>query len=281
MGALILCGLAQDTPITAKWSAPPLACASILGSTDSVTVTDAATRHSLRARLREIVAACNVGDRLASERDLSVQLGVARMTLRRAVDSLVAEGIVERRHGSGTYVTPQPFVRLLGLTSFSQDMRDRGLVPSSKLLAFRTMPADAALAAQLRIPVGDPVIRFTRLRLASGDPMALETVWVPQVFVPGLTESDLGGSLYELLASRYRIITGAAKVSIEPMNPEERVRELLALAEGQACLRIRMVDSDTRGRVIMIANCVYRGDRYQLTADISGAAFSSAQARRA
>lgn len=203
------------------------------------------------------------------------------MTLRRAVDSLVAEGIVERRHGSGTYVTPQPFVRLLGLTSFSQDMRDRGLAPSSRLLAFRAAPADGAIAAQLRIAVGDDVISFTRLRLASGDPMAVETVWIPRKFVPGLADADLGGSLYELLADRYRIVTGAAKVSIEPILPDSRIRELLAIAQDQACLRIRMVDSDTRGRVIMIANCVYRGDRYQLTADISGAAFSSVQARRA
>lgn len=243
--------------------------------------TEAPTRHSLRARLRELVAAANVGDRLPSERDLSTRWGVARMTLRRAVDALVAEGIVERRHGSGTYVTPQPFVRLLGLTSFSQDMRDRGLVPSSRLLAFRVHGADTGLAGQLRIPIGDPVLSFTRLRLASGDAMAVETVWIPQKLVPGLGGSDLGGSLYELLADRYRIATGAAKVSIEPVLPEPRIRELLAIDEEQACLRIRMVDSDTRGRVIMIANCVYRGDRYQLTADISGAAFSSSQARRA
>lgn len=242
---------------------------------------EASTRHSLRAQLRELVASASVGDRLPGERELSARWGVARMTLRRAVDSLVSEGIVERRHGSGTYVTPQPFVRLLGLTSFSQDMRDRGLVPSSRLLAFRTVPADGPLAAQLRIPVGDPVLSFTRLRLASGDAMAVETVWIPQVLVPGLADGDLDGSLYELLADRYRIVTGAAKVSIEPVLPEPRIRELLKTAEDQACLRIRMVDSDNRGRVIMIANCVYRGDRYQLTADISGAAFSSVQARRA
>ncbi len=243
------------------------------------------SRHALRAQLRELVAVANVGDRLPSERDLSERWGVARMTLRRAVDSLVSEGIVERRHGSGTYVTPQPFARLLGLTSFSQDMRDRGLAPSSRLLAFRALPADATLAAQLRIPVGDEVLSFTRLRLASHDPMAVETVWLPARFVPGLEQTELDGSLYELLSDRYRIITGAAKVSIEPVMPEPRIRELLAIASDQACLRIRMIDSDVRGRIIMIANCIYRGDRYQLSADISGAAFTAnrttTRARRA
>jgi GntR family transcriptional regulator len=92
--------------------------------------------------------------------------------------------------------------------------------------------------------------------------------------VPGLAERDLDGSLYEVLASRYRITTGAAKVTIEPVLPDPRVRSQLGIPADQACLRLRMVDSDTRGRVIMVANCVYRGDKYQLIADVSGAAFA-------
>nr|WP_246318444.1 GntR family transcriptional regulator [Leifsonia psychrotolerans] len=233
----------------------------------------------MRAELRELVAEASVGDRLPGERDLSIRWGVARMTIRRAVDTLVTEGLVERRHGSGTYVTPQPFVRLLGLTSFSQDMRARGLVPGSRMLAFRITDADAGIAAQLQVPIGTRVVSFARLRLASGEAMAVETVWIPESLVPGLTSADLDGSLYELLAARHGIVTGSAQVSIEPMLPDARVRELLTLAEGQACLRIRMVDSDSRGHVIMIASCCYRGDKYQLTADISGGAFTVVQSK--
>jgi len=246
-----------------------------------VDISEESTRHTLRARLRELIAAVSVGDRLPSERDLSLRWGVARMTIRRALDSLIAEGLVERRHGSGTYVTPQPFVRLLGLTSFSQDMRARGLTPGSRLLAFRVTPADGTIAAQLRIPEGSRVVCFTRLRLANTEAMAVETVWIPEALVPGMVGADLGGSLYELLTNRYRITTGAATVSIEPVLPDARVRELLTIAEDQACLRIRMVDSDSRGRVIMIANCFYRGDKYQLSATISGAAFATEHARSA
>lgn len=239
------------------------------------------TRHALRARLREWIAASRVGDRLPSERELSLRWGVARMTIRHATDALVAEGLVERRHGSGTYVIPQPLVRLLGLTSFTQDMRERGLDPSSRLLAFQAFGADGSVATQLRIQAGDRVINFTRLRLGSGEAMAVETVWIPALLVPGIGPDDLGGSLYELLARRYRIIPGSASVTIEPVLPDTGTRELLTISPEQPCLRLRMIDSDTRGRVIMIANCVYRGDKYQLSADISGAAFSSVQARRA
>jgi GntR family transcriptional regulator len=197
------------------------------------------------------------------------------------MDALVAEGLVERRHGSGTYVVPRPFARVLGLTSFTQDMAARGLVAESRVLDFETTTADATIAGRLRVPVGDPVIRFTRLRYGSGDAMAVETTWIPAGLVPGLRPEDLDGSLYELLARRYRIVPGAARVTIEPINPDPETRRLLTIPAGQACLRLHMLDADLRGRVIMVASCVYRGDKYQLSADITGAAFTAASERRA
>ncbi len=242
---------------------------------------EAPTSLALRARLRELVSTARVGDRLPSERQLSARCGAARMTVRRAMDGLIAEGLVERRHGSGTYVVPQPFVRLLGLTSFTQDMRERGMTAGSRVLAFDAGPADGNLAGRLRVPVGASVVRFTRLRLADDEPMAVETVWIPAALVPGLSAADLGGSLYELLASRYRVLTGSASVAIEPVLADEGSRDVLGIAPDQPCLRVRMVDADPRGRVIMVADCVYRGDRYQLHAAVSGAAFAAAQERRA
>jgi GntR family transcriptional regulator len=238
-------------------------------------------RHALRARLRDLVATARVGDRLPSERELSLRWGVARMTVRHAMDALVAEGLVERRHGSGTYVVPRPFARVLGLTSFTQDMAERGLVAGSRLLQFGVIAADASLAADLRTGIGDRILTFTRLRSGSGEAMAVETVWIRAALVPGLRPEDLDGSLYALLAGRYRIVTGAARVRIEPVIPDPETRELLTIAADQACLRIRMVDEDTRGRVIMLASCVYRGDKYQLSADVTRVAFAPTQHRRA
>jgi GntR family transcriptional regulator len=220
-----------------------------------------------------MVAASRVGDRLPSERQLSERWGTARMTIRRATDVLIREGLVERRHGSGTFVAPRPFARLLGLTSFTQDMHERGLVPGSRLLAFDEVPADGSIAKRLRITAGERTLRFTRLRLADGEPMAVETVWIPAGIVGGLRPADLTGSLYELLADRHGLVMGSASVAIQPILPDVATREHLAIPADQACLRLHMVDRDARGRVIMIADCVYRGDRYQLSAEISGAAF--------
>ena len=241
---------------------------------------DVPLHHALRSRLRELIADARAGDRLPSERALSERWGVARMTVRSATDALVAEGLVERRHGSGTYVLPQPFVRFLGLTSFTQDMRDRGLVPSSRLLAFDDLVADTGLAEALRIAPGDRIVRFTRLRLGSDVPMAVETTWIASALVPGLRPSHLDGSLYELLARRYRLAPGSASVTIEPVLPDLSTRRHLGIPARQACLRLRMTDSDARGRVMMIADCVYRGDRYQLGASVPSGTAPTLQARR-
>jgi GntR family transcriptional regulator len=239
---------------------------------------DEVTRQELRARLRELIAASRPGDRLPSERALSQRWGAARMTVRHATDALIAEGLVARRHGSGTYVLPQPVLRFLGLTSFTHDMRERGLLPSSRLLDFAVEPADGPTAATLRIPVGDPVHRFTRLRSGSGEPMAIEAVCLPSALVPGLGPTDLDGSLNELLAARYRVVPGSARMTIEPVVPDAAARRLLTIPATQACLRLRMAYVDPRGRVLMTADCLYRGDRYQLSADISGAALTAGTA---
>lgn len=226
-------------------------------------------------RLRDLVQHRDPGSRIPSERDLAASWGVARMTLRRAVDVLVTEGILERRHGSGTYVLPRPAVRLLGLTSFTTDMRERGMVPSSRLLVFSHGPASEALAHELHVPSGSEVVSFSRLRLADDLPMAVETVWVPRRLVPGLTGRDLDHSFYALLARRYGTVPQSAEVSIEPAMPSDRVREHLAMPDGEPCLRIRVTSRDARTKVFMYSVGHYRADRYQLRAEILAGAFAA------
>jgi GntR family transcriptional regulator len=232
------------------------------------------TRQDLRALLRELIANTRPGERLPSERALSLRWNAARMTVRHATDSLVEEGLVVRRRGSGTYVLPPPLVRFLGLTSFSQDMRDRGLTPSSRILEFELADADRVSATRLGIEMGTPVQRFTRLRCGSDEPMAIETVWISAERVPGLTPTDLEGSLYELLSSRYGLVPGSADVTIEPQLPDAKTRRLLDITASQACLLVRMTDADPKGSVMMVADCIYRGDRYQLSAHVPARVFA-------
>ena len=235
-----------------------------------ITSSKAPTRALLRCRLRDLVSELQAGKRLPSERDLAAEWGVARMTLRAAVDALVPGGLLVRGHGAGTFVAFRPVLRLLGLTSFSQDMRSRGLEPSSRVLSFRVIDADANLADRLQISTGSPVFTVTRLRLVGGEPIAIESVRIPVEDARNLTAADLEGSLYEVLASRYKIVANAASVLIEPTLADERSRSLLGIDASQACLRLRMVDADRTGRIVMLASCLYRGDKYQLRAEVTG-----------
>jgi GntR family transcriptional regulator len=233
------------------------------------------TRDLLRGRLRDLIAELGPGRRLPSERDLSAEWGVARMTLRGAVDELVVEGLLERRHGSGTYIVFSPVLRVIGLTSFTHDMLSRGIQPSSRVLDFRTITADDALAAQLRIAVGSPTFWISRLRLGNGEPVAIESVRIPVSYAPQLTLDDLEGSLYKVLAAKHGLVASAASMRIEPILPDPASAELLGIGADQACLRVRMVDTDRTGRIVMLATCVYRGDKYQLRAEVSGSAGES------
>src|SRR5690606_3763977 len=130
------------------------------------------------------------GEPLPAERDLARDLGVARMTLRRAVDALVDRQVLVRRQGAGTFVAaPKPAHRLAA-NSFSADMRARGLRPGSRTLSSERRPAGVVLAALLEIPPGAAVLHVRRLRLADDEPMALEDLHVPADLVPGLTGED-------------------------------------------------------------------------------------------
>ena len=229
--------------------------------------------HNLRIGLLDLIESTGVGDRLPSERELAARWGVARMTVRKAIERLIQEGRLERRHGSGTYTVQAPYARLFRLASFAEDMRQRGLTPSSKLLQLRKLHAGAEAAGRLQIPVGEAIFRFTRLRLADGQPMALETVLIPVAHVPDLSAEDLAGSIYDVLRDRHGIIPASARITINPVLPDSRSAAALGIPPSQACLRIDTTDLDNRSRTIMVADCLYRGDRYQLTIDLAAPAF--------
>ena len=177
-----------------------------------------------------------------------------------------------RRHGSGTYIVFSPVLRVIGLTSFTHDMRSRGIEPSSRILDFRTITADDALATRLRISVGSPDFWISRLRLGNDEPVAIESVCIPVSYAPQLTHDDLEGSLYEVLAARHSLVASAASMRIEPILPDPASADLLGIGAEQACLHVRMVDTDRSGRVVMLATCLYRGDKYQFRAEVSGTA---------
>lgn len=120
----------------------------------------------------------SAGDAIPSERDLADQFGVSRMTVRRAIDSLVADAVLARRQGSGTYVAQPKMDVQARMTSFTEEMRQRGMIPGSRLIRAEQLLATPDVAAWLGISIHDRVHFVHRVRLADGVPMAVEKTWV-------------------------------------------------------------------------------------------------------
>src|SRR5256885_6276874 len=213
--------------------------------------------------------ALQVGTAIPSERQLTTELGVARLTLRAALDELVRDGYLDRRHGSGTYVTEPKIAQPLTLTSFSDDMRRRGMTPGSRTLELTTTPAGARLAHRLGVSPEARLVRVKRLRLADSKPMAMEVLHVPEALVPGLSRADFQDhSFYELLRERYGIIIATGTQSIEPTVTSEEESEVLGVPlHTPALLFERTTVSESR-RTVEFVRSIYRGDRYRLVADL-------------
>ncbi|MEP9380850.1 GntR family transcriptional regulator [Nocardioides sp. KR10-350] len=226
-------------------------------------------RQRVRERLEELVAQLGAGDPLPAERLLASELGVARMTLRRALDDLVVEGRLVRRRGAGTFVAGGKVTQQLTATSFSDDMRARGLTPGSRTLGSRRLRAGLMLAGVLAVPPETEVLVVRRLRLADGAPMALEDLHVPTIAVPGLSGEDLdGASFYELLRERYEDPVVAGTQTVEPALADAETAALLDVPVGDPVFRFERTSRARSGRVIEFVRSTYRGDRYRLVVDI-------------
>jgi len=210
---------------------------------------------------------------LPGERELAQRCGVSRMTVRHAIEHLMARRLVERRHGAGTFVRRPAPAQPLMASSFHEDMRRRGMEPSSRLLWWDTVVADLELAEHLEMAGGERVLRVCRVRLADDEPMTLETLHTPCDRVPGLTGHDLDGdvSFYQILATRYRRRIATGKQSVAPVVLAARDAELLGVPSGRPALRFVRTSRDQRGEVVERVESLARGDRYLIEVDITPA----------
>lgn len=225
-------------------------------------------RQTVRRELLAMLDGLDVGDALPSERRLAAELGVSRPTLRQAIDGLVADGLLDRRHGSGTYVAEPRIAVSLTMTSFTEDMIRRGMKPGGRVLSFRTETAGARIGRRLALSPVEEVFTIRRLRLADGATMAIETLYLPRSLLPGLRRQDLEGrSFYDLLRGNGIVIASGTE-TIEPtVTTAEEAAELGVPVHTPAFLFER-VTKDEDGRPLEYVRSVYRGDRYRLELDL-------------
>jgi GntR family transcriptional regulator len=200
---------------------------------------------------------------IPSERELMTTYDVSRATVRKAIDNLVAGGLLHRIQGKGTFVARPRVESRLHLASFSQDMLRRGLTPSTRLLRVDEERPPPEVVKALRLGARGTAWRIDRVRLADGQPMAIEQGWYPRSLLPDLDTEDLTGSLYTLFAERYGIVIDAAEQTLWGEAAEGATARRLEAPVHTPLLVFRRLSS-AGGRPVEYVVSRYRGDRYQV-----------------
>lgn len=205
---------------------------------------------------------------LPAERDIATEFGVSRITVRKAVDGLVADGMLTRRQGAGTFVGGRVEKQFSKLTSFSEDMAARGRTARSEWILQTETSVNSDESLTLGLSPGSRVFRFHRIRYADDQPMALEYSTVPGFGLPGLV---VGVSLYAALeAAGHRPVRALQRLRAVLFDPEQA--QLLGIAAGAPGLFIERRGFLEDGRAIEMTRSWYRGDAYDFVAELNASA---------
>lgn len=220
-------------------------------------------KHILvREYVRSLVVAAEPGTPAPSERDLAERFGVARMTVRHAIDALVAQGLVERIAGRGTFVAKPVIDLQMRLSSYTEEMERRGKRPESRTLLARRESAGPGVARALEVEEGTPIAHWQRLRLADNEPMAIQHVYLSLEQFPRFLDEALPSSLYFWLADQSLTPTWGEDSVMAGLVTDEDA-QMLEIDPGSPVLHISR-RSFCNDRAIEVTRSVYRADRYTL-----------------
>ena len=210
------------------------------------------------------------GDRLPSEDELAEGFKVSKITVRQALRELAQIGHIRREQGRGTFVQRPPlFEGPRQLTSFSEEMRRQGVQASSAVLEQGIVPASADVASTLGIPEDEPVFRLRRLRLADGDPMGVQTAYIPARLVPRIEDIEFSrSSLYDVLSCHYDLVPASAHETHYAFAVAVDDAALLHLDEGAPVMGTELVARFADGRALEYVRSVMRADRYKIVLDL-------------
>jgi GntR family transcriptional regulator len=204
------------------------------------------------------------GDAVASERELAKTHKVSLMTARHALAGLENEGVVERRHGAGTFVAV-PKIHFNKLMSYTEQMSSRGLAPLSRVLIAKVIEDEPEVAARLGLPVASRIVKVQRLRLTGKEPFALETSYLRASDFPDLESAPLArSSLFTILEQDYATKLAYADEEVDATAADTSLAEVLGVPLGASLLRIRQTIYSVHGKATIYALGFYRSERHTL-----------------
>jgi len=210
---------------------------------------------------------------IPSERQLEKSYSVSRTTIRQAIDMLVRQGYLYREHGRGTFVSPHKLQKGISeLTSFTEDMRGRGIVPGQKILEIGCISPPEDVRTHLELPAEcTKVLHIERLRLGDGLPMGLQTSYysLPEGLNVTREELEEVGSIYKILQEKFHLIPTEADETLEVALATPREATLLQIAPGSPLLLSERTTYSQNRQVIEFVRILYRGDRYRYLAKLT------------
>lgn len=209
------------------------------------------------------------GQLIPSERELAEKYDISRMTVRQAINNMVNQGLLVREKGKGTFVADKKIEQpLMTLTSFSEDMRSRGLVPGTEIREFEIASASMRESNELQIEEGEPIYRVSRVRLADAEPMAYEILFLPKSIFPEITEATISRSFYKYVEKELGMKIERARQTLEPALATDIESEFLNVKKGSPVLLMRRTSYLSNGRPFEYVKSVYRGDRYKFITEM-------------
>ena len=231
----------------------------------------------LYSRIQEYIAELILSGKLTpetkiqSEREFSEDLGVSRMTVRKAITELVNEGLLERKQGSGTYVAkPKITYESQDMVNYVQAMQQRNIATASQLLEFSEMVASRRLADLLKTEIGNPIYRVSLLRFANRVPIILERGFFPCSRFPKLEDWDLEkSSTLDLLTTVYKIKPGLISQTVEAVAAADTVAQQLRVEEGFPLIMLsRIICSEETKTPVVFSQDFLRSDYARLHTDV-------------
>lgn len=206
------------------------------------------------------------GDRLPSEKELMTQFGISRITATAALDELVKAHLAYQQRGRGTFVAKAMIRNLSFFSSFTEDMRARGLSPSSKLLSLDLTQPDQVTLEKLQMPADAAYYRLVRLRLTNQEPAALQYAYLPALLYPGLDKVDFNQRyLYEVIREDYGMKTTWSEAIVEAAPATDEEAAHLEISAGTPVLVIWHLTLDDEYTPVEYVRSVYQADRFSFS----------------